>query len=349
MVSKSKEKLNKKSTKDKRMIDLDNEITLNIRTLPMQEELPRRKNTKQKKKSSVKTNKQVKSSNRNKTTKKIAVKEERTNKNQSRTNAKLTNTKPTNTKLAKKNTRLKSKIIFRLIKWTSISLILIAGGIYFLLSSTFNIKNIETIGNNKITKEELISLSGIQLEENTFKVQIPEAQQRIKQNAYVESVIIKRELPNTIKIQIQERTPTYLLEFANAYVYINNQGYFLEISQTKLDLPIIIGYSTKEEELHVGNRLCLEDLQKLDKVLQIMRAAQSNEIDKLVTKINIQDKQNYILELQEEKKTVHIGDTSNLTTKMVFIKKILEENKNIEGEILVNTDLSVGAVFRQKV
>ena len=78
-----------------------------------------------------------------------------------------------------------------------------------------------------------------------------------------------------------------MIAFANAYAYINNQGYFLEISKDKLELPILTGFLTKEEDIQEGNRLCVEDLQRLDDVLQIMKSATSNEVDSLVTKINI--------------------------------------------------------------
>lgn len=115
-------------------------------------------------------------------------------------------------------------------------------------------------------------------------------------------------------------------------------------------MPIITGYATKEEDIQLGERLCTEDLQKLDDILQIMKAAESNEIANIVTKINISDKQDYVLELKSEKKTVHVGDTSNLSTKMLYIKEIIEQNKKIEGEILVNTDLNnKWAIFRKKV
>ena len=219
-----------------------------------------------------------------------------------------------------------------------------------MLSPFFNIKNIEIVGNQKLTNEEIISLSQVQKDENTFKLVKSNVQKNIKQNAYVENVKIKRNLPDTITIEIEERTPTYMITFANAYAYINNQGYFLEISKDKLELPILTGFLTKEEDIQEGNRLCVEDLQRLDEVLQIMKSATSNEIASLVTKIIIANKQNYILELKDEKKTVQMGDTSNLSTKMLYIKSILEQNKKIEGEILVNTDLNnKGAIFRKKV
>ena len=124
----------------------------------------------------------------------------------------------------------------------------------------------------------------------------------------------------------------------------------LEISKTELNVPTITGFLTKEEDLHEGNRLCSEDLVRLGQALQIMKSAESNGISNLITKINIENKQDYLLELKSEKKTVHIGDSSNLSTKMLYIISILNENKGIEGEIFVNTDLnSKGAVFRKKI
>lgn len=243
----------------------------------------------------------------------------------------------------------KKKIIIHLIKWISILFILIGCGIYFVLSPFFNIKNIEITGNQRLTTEKIISLSQIQLDENIFKLIKNKIEKNIKENAYVENVKIKRKLPDTISINVEERTPTFMIMLANAYVYINNQGYFLEISKEKLDIPIITGILTEESNIHEGNRLNIEDLQRLEHVLQIMKSAESNEIVQLITKINISDKQNYILELNNEKKTVQMGDTSNLSTKMLFVKSILEKNKDIEGEILVNTDLNKGAIFRKKV
>ena len=109
--------------------------------------------------------------------------------------------------------------------------------------------------------------------------------------------------------------------------------------QRKLELPIITGYATKEEDIQLGERLCTEDLQKLDDILQIMKAAESNEIANIVTKINISDKQDYVLELKSEKKTVHVGDTSNLSTKMLYIKEIIEQNN---GCIDIKSELGKG-------
>lgn len=350
MSKKLKEK--SKNTQKDSTFNVDNEIIIGIKTLPNPEE--NKKKTKKRQNEKIKNKNTTKKSKTTKTKKKTKNKEEdfELKLGIEDEEVKPKKKKKKTKKLTKKQeiARKKRKAFLRLVKWTTLILLLIGGGIGFLLSSFFNIKEIEIVGNNKLTRDEAISLSQIEIEENTFKLSKNKIEKNIKQNAYVESVKIKRNLPSTILIEVEERVPTYMITFANAYAYINNQGYFVEISKEKLELPIITGYATKEEDIQLGERLCTEDLQKLDDILQIMKAAESNEIANIVTKINISDKQDYVLELKSEKKTVHVGDTSNLSTKMLYIKEIIEQNKKIEGEILVNTDLNnKWAIFRKKV
>jgi len=350
MSKKLKEK--SKNTQKDSTFNVDNEIIIGIKTLPNPEE--NKKKTQKRKNEKIKNKNTTKKSKTTKTKKKTKNKEEEFELKLGIEDEKVKpkKKKKKTKKLTKKQeiARKKRKAFLRLVKWATLILLLIGGEIGFLLSSFFNIKKIEIVGNNKLTKDEAISLSQIEIEENTFKLSKNKIEKNIKQNAYVESVKIKRNLPSTILIEIEERVPTYMITFANAYAYINNQGYFVEISKEKLELPIITGYATKEEDIQLGERLCTEDLQKLDDILQIMKAAESNEIANIVTKINISDKQDYVLELKSEKKTVHVGDTSNLSTKMLYIKEIIEQNKKIEGEILVNTDLNnKWAIFRKKV
>ena len=230
-------------------------------------------------------------------------------------------------------------------------LALIAGAIVFaLLSPIFNIQNIDIVGNKQITEEELKSLSGINIDDNIFKVQNIKASNNIKQNAYINEVQIHKILPNTIKIEIVEREPEYMLEYGNGYVYVNKQGYMLEISSIKKDLPILIGTSTSKEDYKDGNRLNEEDLTKLGTVIKIMRAAQANEIDKLITKIDISNSDNYTLYLETERKVAYLGDCSNLETRMLFLVGILDKEKENQGEIFINMNLNTDdAYFRESV
>ena len=276
---------------------------------------------------------------KNKKNKKTSV-----NTNKNKQNAKKKLTKQQQIAIKKK------KAILKIVKVLTLIIVIIGVSIYVALSPLFNIKEINVTGNSKLSKEEIISLSELKTDENTFKVSKKNIKNKVKANAYIENVKIRRKLPDEVEIIVVERVATYMIPFANSYIYINNQGYMLEITSQKAEMPAIVGISTPEEELHEGQRLISEDLVKLGEVLQIMESANANELVDLITKIDISNRQDYILTLEKEKKAIHLGDVSNLSTKMAYVKKILNDEKGVEGEILVNTDLTnKGAVFREKV
>ncbi len=214
-------------------------------------------------------------------------------------------------------------------------------------SSLFDIKSIEIYGNNRISKEKIISLSKLEQHTNIFRFNKNEVVEDIKENAYIESIKVNRSLPSTVKITVEEREPTYMLQFADSFVYINTQGYMLEISNEKLNVPILVGFSTDLSNIKAGNRINLDDLKKMDMVLKIYETAKSNDIGELISKIDISNEKNYTITLDSEEKVVYLGDASDLNTRILYLKSILEVSKGKKGEIFLNVDLnSQNAYFR---
>ena len=259
-----------------------------------------------------------------------------TNKNNQRQEEK------TKQKISKKQRQIlkKKKRIKLMLKFTALLIIIIAGIIFALVSPIFNIKEIDVSNNEQIKTETIVSLSQLNLGQNIFKFNKNKVNKNIKTNAYIESVEIKRKLPNKVQIQIEERKQEYNVEFLNGYAYINNQGYILQISEEKQALPTIQGISTPDEQIVEGNRLNSEDLEKLEVIIQIMNICKNYELDSKITNIDISTKDEYTLYLEEEKKTIYLGDKSNLSNKMLYVQVIIEENRGKEGEIFVNGDLN---------
>ena len=259
-----------------------------------------------------------------------------TNKNNQRQEEK------TKQKMSKKQRQIlkKKKRIKLMLKFTALLIIIIAGIIFALVSPIFNLKEINVSNNNQINTETIVSLSQLNLGQNIFKFNKNKVNKNIKTNAYLESVEIKRKLPNKVQIQIEERKQEYNVEFLNGYAYINNQGYILQISEEKQALPTIQGISTPDEQIVEGNRLNSEDLEKLEVIIQIMNICKNYELDSKITNIDISTKDEYTLYLEEEKKTIYLGDKSNLSNKMLYVQVIIEENRGKEGEIFVNGDLN---------
>ncbi len=256
-------------------------------------------------------------------------------------------------RLTKKQAQMerKRKKIKRIIKLATIFLLIIGGVVFTLVSPIFNIKEIQVSNNNQIASDTIISLSQLQIGQNLFRFSKNKVEEEIKTNSYIESVTIKRKIPNKIEISIEERTRSYNVEFLNGYAYINNQGYILEISEQKLELPVLQGISTEQEQIVEGSRLNTEDLAKLEIVIKIMNISKNYELDKKITSIDISNKNNYTIYMEEEQKTIYLGDDSNLNNKMLYVPTILQENQGKEGTIYINGDINNGfkPIFREKV
>lgn len=233
----------------------------------------------------------------------------------------------------------------------SLIILIITAITLFLLSPIFSIENISIKNNEKLSQEEIISLSQIEKGTNLFKIRNAEIKNNIKENAYVDEVKVNRILPNTIEITVTERQVAYLLEYGSSYAYIDEQGYILEISSENITDKIKIrGYKTTEDNIKPGNRLIKEDLNKLNDVAIITDTAKNSGINAQITSINIENQNEYSLYMESEKKTVHIGSRSNLDTKMLYLQVMLEKEKDNEGEIFLNIDFKTkNPYFKEKV
>ncbi len=236
--------------------------------------------------------------------------------------------------------------------WIGLALLLIIGIIFALTSPLFNITEIRVVNNNVLSEEKVESLSGLTKEQNIFRFLEVDVEKRIKEEPYVESVKVSRNLPGTVVIDVTERNRDFCVKFLNGYAYINNQGYILEITQENIGLPVLLGVETPEEKIVPGGRLINSDLKKLETSIQIMSIARENSIDSKITSIDISNKNEYILHLEEEKKTVYLGNGSDLPTRILYVKEIMEKYETgKEGTIFVNGDFSkqFKAYFREKV
>lgn len=245
----------------------------------------------------------------------------------------------------KVNKRLskRAKRIRRIILWIVIIVIFIAIIVLFLMSDIFNISKITVENNNKITTEEIVQASGLKVDENRFKKSKYKIIKDIKTLPYVESVKVSKKLNGEVVINITEREPTYMIISDGKYAYINNQGYILEITDVALELPILTGYTS--QNIVAGARLDVEDLKKLDTVIEIIEVAKTHNIATSISEINISNVNNFILSIPSQKKTIEFGDGSNINIKILTIIEVLKKTEGQEGTIFIKNRV----YFREKV
>lgn len=239
-----------------------------------------------------------------------------------------------------KRRRKRNKRIKFFLKTLLLLGIIIGGTAFTMVSPIFNIKEIQVLNNKQVSSETITSLSEIKTGENIFRFSAGKAIKKIKENAYIENIKIHRKIPSTIQIEIEEREHDYSADFLGKYAYINKQGYILEIAEDSKQKVILQGITTPEEQIIVGNRLAEDDLEKLEDIIKIRGAAKEYNLDDKVMSIDISNKSEYSIYLEEEKKRVHLGDTTNLSNKMLYVNSIIEEEKGKAGDIFVNGDLN---------
>ena len=241
----------------------------------------------------------------------------------------------------------------KIIRNSLIALIILSAILLLILSPIFYIKEIKVIGNEKVPTQQVISLLKIGNQTNIFKESERDLKNKLKENAYIdtEKTTIRKKLPDTLEVNIKERTIEFLFEFGSSYAYIDKKGYILEISSASVEGKIkVLGYQTSQEDIKAGNKLCDSDLLKLNDIIKIQNIAKNFDLSEKITSVNISDSDDYLIYMESENKTVHLGNANNIDTKMLFIKAILEKEKGNDGEIFVNIDLNKkNAYFKQNV
>lgn len=236
--------------------------------------------------------------------------------------------KKVNKKLSKKEKKIRYIML-----WISIFIIIAVATILFLMSSVFNITKITVLNNKKISYEEIVQASTLQVNENRFKKSKNKINNNIKTIPYIETVKITKKLNGEVILDVLEREATYMLRTEEKYAYINNQGYILEISDVALNLPIITGYSS--QNITPGGRLEVKDLKKLDTLIEIQSIAKTQNISDLITEINITNDKNFILSIPSQKKTVEFGEGTDINVKILKLIEVLKKTEGQEGTIFM--------------
>ena len=308
----------------------DNEIVIGVTRFPDEKDIKR---SEQKKLNRKKHNKKKRKKSKNHSNNSSSS----VNKNDFKNNIDNENSRKKSYKKTKTLDNLK------LIRKILLVFIILGVIVFAFTTPIFNINNIEVVGNQElVTTNTIKSLSGLKIGQNIFQNNKKDIINSIKENKYIDSVNIRRVLPSTIKIEVSERKIKYQIQLIQGYVYISEQGYILEVSSEKKSVPLLEGYEATEEELLNSNRLASGDLEKLNLVSKILNASKDIGIGNLITSINFENNNNLIIYLESKLKQIYIGDTSNLSDKMLYVKVMIESEEGHSGKIFVDGNINEG-------
>ena len=250
----------------------------------------------------------------------------------------------------------KSRKRIRLIKiiiYTVFTIILLSALFSFIFfTNVFSIKKVTVINNNKVDEKTIIDNSSVKIgSSNFFFFYTKQISNNVEKIPYIENAEVSKRFPNKVEIVVTERASSYVIKVNDEYYLIDIDGTILEkIENVDENQNVII---ILPSDLNISEGMLDEaNINRLKNVEIITQVAKSNGVNNMITRFDMSNDSNIIIDIASEGKRVHLGnfvDDMSLNVKFFWLKTIMEQEKGKVGIIYLNVDLNKNkVVFREQ-
>lgn len=198
-----------------------------------------------------------------------------------------------------------------------------------ILFTCFHIDELEVTGNRHYTEEQIkdfVLESGYI--DNTVLLMLKNKIKPIDDIPFIAKLDIECVSFHKITITVYEKAMAGCVEYMNSYVYFDQDGYVLEISQRKLDdAPCITGMSFDTMELH--EKLPIEDKARFKLILKLTQLIQKYDLP--IDSIRFTADGEIVLQHQDIR--IELGDGSVLEHQLIDLDQILESLQGKKGTL----------------
>lgn len=112
-------------------------------------------------------------------------------------------------------------------------------------SDFFQITAIRILGNQRVTKNQVLELSGVDVYTNLLALNLEKVRSNIETHEWVEAAEVDRNWPNRLRITIRERVPVAIISLKDGLYYIDRHGiaFAKVLPPEDMDYPVITGLS----------------------------------------------------------------------------------------------------------
>ena len=219
----------------------------------------------------------------------------------------------------------KNKNSFSIVVTFFLVALLIAIVITVFFHPVFNLKDVEIVGTNRYTSDQVVSSSNLKLNENIFVQVLKNGNIDSSKLPYIKSYKYEYKLPDKIVVSVIERTPLYIAynKDVNKYYLIDGEGYILEESKpekTSEEQVFVYGI-VFSEDFDVGDKINDIDKSKLDMFLNIKNELKNVIASASVTKVSFENALTIIT--LNDKLNVVFSDDKNLKYVIAFLSEII--------------------------
>ena len=199
--------------------------------------------------------------------------------------------------------------------------------VFAVLSLTvlFNIAEIEVVGEGYYTEQRIIDATGIQLQDNMFRINMGNIEARLeKELPRIKSINIRRVLMDKIVIEVVEAVPVGVVPIGGDYAVLDADSKVLEVTPVQpLDLVLLSGCAVSQYE--PGTIAVFENEESAALIATVMDALEKAGLLENTVELNV-EKRYDIMFRYGEYYTCELGDLEKLDSKLQMIIKVMESN-----------------------
>ncbi len=175
--------------------------------------------------------------------------------------------------------RKKKRRMRKLRTWAVVSVLvlLVASVIFALKAPYFNVRGFLISGSNYYTADEIIMMGKCKAGGNIFTgIDCSEIRKRLMQDPYMADVSVRRKLPATIEIEINERRQVAAIVYGDKFVVIDSEGIVLR--KTSVDPKVTILRGMTISKLKLGEKIELEEAVLYRQCMTLISTAEGNSM-----------------------------------------------------------------------
>ncbi|WFS61991.1 FtsQ-type POTRA domain-containing protein [Pseudodesulfovibrio thermohalotolerans] len=101
---------------------------------------------------------------------------------------------------------------------------LLFGYRYITAHPYFDLKVIRVAGNDRLSREDILDISKVGLGLNCLNMNVGEVKNRLDANPWIDSVTVRRELPNRLLITVREKVPAFWTRQGDGLYFADARG-----------------------------------------------------------------------------------------------------------------------------
>jgi cell division protein FtsQ len=136
-------------------------------------------------------------------------------------------------------------------------------------NSYFSVREIQVRGGENVGGSEIVAMAGLRHGMNMWRIEPSAIEQKIARHPWVHRVIVRREFPRRVVIEVEERAPKAIVALGKLY-YVDADGFiFKEVGpKDKVNFPLLTGLRSEQlANPSSAIRLRIQDAMRLGELM----------------------------------------------------------------------------------